>query len=289
MGSRITLAVLALFAVACAHVAGVTGDTDATSWSVPGFPGMKVAIVTHPPTATAYGPQLVALADDGGRVLYEGARLFDVDFIHPTFFVFRDRTLVLADYGSEDAYGVLAWSVEGGGVRDLGTLDIARPEEGDVFTRGAAPVAHVRFEEGRYTIDVPGPLLLNPRGEAEVLLAPRGGSARWIETDGKLRMQNPPRTYSDVHTVEESGDILGTDLTLVVDGETVAGTVRHFEGAEADPIHVTGTLTGSKLSLHGVLWNNPVELSGRLANNEMTGTLSFIVNGETTLRLQRRD
>jgi len=104
------------------------GMSVSAMWRVPGAAGVRLAVVERPAAETAYGPQLVAVAvGDEVRVLHESPRLYDADFVQPTFFAFANRTLLLADQGSEDAYGVLAWSVENGGVRDLGQLQVALP------------------------------------------------------------------------------------------------------------------------------------------------------------------
>lgn len=158
-------------------------------WTVPGAPTMKLAIVERPATETSYGPQLVAIRVGGEvRVLHESPRLYDDDFVTPTFFKFSDRTLLLADHGSEDAYGVLAWSIENGSVRDLGQLQIALPEDKDVFTRGAAPTARVEIRDGKYVITIPGPVLLHPQGEEERQLAKKGEVVTFKETADRFEI-----------------------------------------------------------------------------------------------------
>jgi hypothetical protein len=160
-----------------------------TLWRVPGQPTVKLAVVEKPAAETAYGPQLVAVnVGDDVRVLHESRRLYDDNFVHPTFFAFLKRTLVLADHGSEDAYGVLAWSIEAGGVRDLGELQIALAEDKDVFTRGAAATARVEVRDGQYVITIPGPVVLNPQGEDERLLAKKGEIVTFRESAGQLEL-----------------------------------------------------------------------------------------------------
>jgi len=163
-------------------------------WRVPGAPTMTLAVVERPAAEMAYGPQLVALdVRDDVRVLHESGRLYDADFVQPTFFAFADRTLVLADQGSEDAYRVIAWSIENGGVRDLGQLQVALPEEKDVFTRGAAPTARVEVRDGKYVITIPGPVLLNPQGEDERLLAKKGETVTFKESAGRFELMQRQR------------------------------------------------------------------------------------------------
>jgi hypothetical protein len=157
-------------------------------WRVPGLPDSALGIITSPATADAYGPQLALfrVTPAGLQVTHSSRHLFDDDFIKPSFFEFPDRTLLLADHGSEDAYGVIAWSFENGAVRDLGEIPVALPEDSDVFTRGAARFATVVFDQGRYTIEIPGPLLLNPRSENQTELARQGETARFCERGGQF-------------------------------------------------------------------------------------------------------
>jgi hypothetical protein len=165
------------------------GMSVSALWRVPGEPTMRLGVVEKPAAETVYGPQMVAVGVGGDvRVLHESPRLYDDDFVHPTFFAFSNRTLILADHGSEDAYGVLAWSIENGAVRDLGQLQIALPEENDVFTRGAAATARVEMKDGKYVITIPGPVLLNPRGEDERQLAKKGEIVTFRESAGRFQL-----------------------------------------------------------------------------------------------------
>lgn len=163
-----------------------------TVWMVPGEPGMRLAVVERPPLDTTYGPQLIAIDVRGDlRVLHESPRLLDDDFVHPTFFTFADRTFLLADHGSEDAYGMLAWSIEDGRIRDLGELEVALPEveNQSVFTGGAAPTARVDRKDGKYRITIRGPLLLYPRGKDERLIAKQGEVVTFVERDGRFELE----------------------------------------------------------------------------------------------------
>jgi hypothetical protein len=165
------------------------GMTVSALWGVPGEPTMRVAVIERPAAEAAYGPQLVALDVRGDvRLLQESPRLYDDDFVHPTFFAFTDRTLLLADRGSEDAYGMLAWSIENGSVRDLGQLPIGLPEARDVFTRGAAATARVEVRAGQYVISIPGPVLLNPQGADERVLAKQGETVTFRESAGRFEL-----------------------------------------------------------------------------------------------------
>lgn len=160
----------------------------AAAWEIPNNPGLVLAAIIAPEEATAYGPQLAMLrpSSTGVEIAHTSTRLLDDDFINPSFFIFPDRTLVLADHGSEDAYGILAWSIESGSVRDLGAIPVAFPEGDAVFTRGAASSATVRIVKGEYEINFRGPLLLNPRSRNETVIARRYEAVSSCESSGAL-------------------------------------------------------------------------------------------------------
>jgi hypothetical protein len=157
-------------------------------WNIPGSPLWKLAIINRPPEAKSYGPQLAILRTAAGsvQIRYESVRLFDDDLVHPWFFRVGERLLILADHGSEDAYGVLALAIDGGSVRDLGQIPIARPSGIDAFTRGAASAADVYVASSGYVVRFSGPILLDPAGENERTLAREGEVITYREVRGKL-------------------------------------------------------------------------------------------------------
>lgn len=91
----------------------------------------------------------------------------------------------------------------------------------------------------------------------------------------------PPVTYSDVREIEESGDVVGTELTLQVGGEAVTGTLRHYEGTEPEPVAVAGTLVGNALTLGGSYSEGKVQITARLQNDRVIGKLSYHLDGQT--------
>lgn len=90
-----------------------------------------------------------------------------------------------------------------------------------------------------------------------------------------------PQTYSDVREIEESGDVVGTELTVRVLGERVTGTIRHYEGADPEVITVTGRLLESALRLSGTYSEGTVEITARLEKDHVIGKLSFHLPGQT--------
>lgn len=148
---------------------------------------MRLEFAAAAPTAAGYGPHVRVLRH--GRVVYNSGPLFDVDFFDPLFFRGNTRVLMLADFGSEDSWGVFALSFEGDSVRDLGKLDVSAPEDESGFTTSALRRAKVHEENGTWLIEFESPLLLDPRGENERPLPP---GAVFREVDGRFVLSAPP-------------------------------------------------------------------------------------------------
>jgi hypothetical protein len=96
-----------------------------------------------------------------------------------------------------------------------------------------------------------------------------------------LAVAQAPQTYSDVREVEESGDVVGTELTLQVAGEAVNGTLRHYEGTEPESVAVTGRLVQSSLTRSGSYSEGKVQITARVQNDRVIGKLSYHLNGQT--------
>jgi hypothetical protein len=96
-----------------------------------------------------------------------------------------------------------------------------------------------------------------------------------------IAIAQAPQTYSDVREVEESGDVVGTELTLHVAGEAVTGTLRHYEGTVPEPIAITGRLVGNSLMLSGSYSEGKVQITARLENDRIIGKLSYHLDRQT--------
>ncbi|MFZ2493946.1 MAG: hypothetical protein WA208_20895 [Thermoanaerobaculia bacterium] len=81
--------------------------------------------------------------------------------------------------------------------------------------------------------------------------------------------------------VEETEDIVGTELAIFIDDESVAGKLRHFEGREAEEISVRGTMRGDHLMLTGTYSEGAVEIDAQMAGRVIIGELRFKLQGQT--------
>ncbi len=100
--------------------------------------------------------------------------MLDADFLDPAFFAGDGWLLMLADYGSEDSWGIVALELAPGPVLDFGTIDVVRPATVE-FQESAVPVAEVFIEDGRY--------LLTFRGE--VMASSSDAPTRWLARQGQ--------------------------------------------------------------------------------------------------------
>jgi hypothetical protein len=100
------------------------------------------------------------------------------------------------------------------------------------------------------------------------------------------------QTYSDVREVDETGDLVGTELALQMAAQKVTGTLWHYEGTEPEPILLDGRIEGEALTLSGSYSGGKVEIAARLKGNRILGKLSFHLPGQTNdveLNLPRVD
>jgi hypothetical protein len=97
------------------------------------------------------------------------------------------------------------------------------------------------------------------------------------------------RIYSNVEYNEEGGDLLGTELELTIHEGGVDGHLKIYQGGCADPIQVTGTLSGNEVHVSGQRENyGKIELAGTVRDSSFSGSLR-IEKAKTTqkIRLKR--
>ena len=153
-------------------------------WSIPDATGRCVVFAEPPGQPRAYGPRVYVIARRAGSVdvLHATGQMMDTDFLHPAFFSDGDRVLMLADFGSEDSWGLVAMQAAPGEIRDYGTIDITG-EEDLGFAASALPVAEVFVRGGRYVITFRG----------EVMESPGAGPTKWLARRGQRGVRGTER------------------------------------------------------------------------------------------------
>ncbi len=99
-----------------------------------------------------------------------------------------------------------------------------------------------------------------------------------------------PRIYSDVRYIEEgAGDLVGTELELEIEGTQATGILRIYEGGCAEPVQVTGSLSGNTVHVSGEGQGyGKVEITGNLQHGRLDGLLRLErAHSSEKIRLKR--
>ena len=167
--------------------AGLSADVFGV-WSIPARPDHYIVFAEQPTEAQAtYGPQVfVAIHQFGDvKVLHATKRMMDADYLDPAFFGSEGRLLMLADFGSEDSWGLIALDLAPGVVRDFGVIDVVHPGSID-FTESAAPVAEVSVENGQYVIKFRGEVIASSSDAPTKWFAKHGQRAVFAQVDNRF-------------------------------------------------------------------------------------------------------
>lgn len=97
------------------------------------------------------------------------------------------------------------------------------------------------------------------------------------------------RIYSNVQYNQEGGDLLGTELELIVIGARVEGTLKIYQGRCPGPIQIVGSLSGGKVEVSGQ--NDvygKVEITGTVHGNRLRGLL-HLEKGQRPEKIQLKE
>jgi hypothetical protein len=119
-----------------------------------------------------YGIRFYLLEERGGTLteLYHSRGMRDSYVLNPTFFIGKDRVLIIADTGAEYSWGLEAFEFRARDLKYLGTIKIAKKVSEDNYARGfTAPLkdAEAIFKGGSYHVAFTGDLYLDPGGRNE--------------------------------------------------------------------------------------------------------------------------
>jgi hypothetical protein len=100
-----------------------------------------------------------------------------------------------------------------------------------------------------------------------------------------------PKIYSNVRYHQDSGDLLGDELVLVILGQKVSATLNNFQGDKHPNQSVmNGTLVEGRLRLYGKDELGKFRLTGTLSGNQLTAVITGRRVGQppTSRRTQMR-
>jgi hypothetical protein len=102
--------------------------------------------------------------------------------------------------------------------------------------------------------------------------------------------ENPgPHIYSNVQYQEGAGDLVGTELELKIEGTAATGVLRIYDGRCAEPVQVTGSVSGTTLHVSGEgVGYGKMEITGKLQRGRFDGLLRLDRNHSSEkIRLKR--
>lgn len=119
----------------------------------------------------------------------------DSYILKPTFFTGGGRVLVLAEIGTEYAWGLAAYEVAGSRLRDLGTIDVSK--EGEFDAVSPIPETTVKLRDRTWVVEFHTDLVFDPGGLNEREIKRRSGRPIVFELDGERFVQRETRAASE--------------------------------------------------------------------------------------------
>jgi hypothetical protein len=148
-------------------------------------PGSALYLLTGngPASGEQFGLRFFLVRHDrpGLTILQQSHGMQDSWYLRPVFYPSGDRTLILAETGAEESWGVVAFELHGTDLRDLGYLEVA--EDAGEFTINPLPAARVRLINGIWSVEFDVDLVWNPGGGDERPLPRRNGKPHLFRND----------------------------------------------------------------------------------------------------------
>jgi hypothetical protein len=110
---------------------------------------------------------------------------------------------------------------------------------------------------------------------ALVLACASLASAQIFTRPKKVGPPSGPRVYSNVRYHQDSGDLLGDELVLVILGSKVSATLNNFQGdRHPNQSVLNGTLIENRLRLYGKDEFGKFRLTGTLSGNQLSAIIT---------------
>lgn len=157
----------------------------AAIYSCPGRADLFVAVSAPINTQENYGARflLIKKGKKGLSLLSKTHGMMDSYILEPTFFTADNRTIILGDTGAEYSWGVVAFEIVSDKLKDLGTIDVAKPTEED--TVNPMPDAQLKLSSGKLIVEFHTDLVFDPGGHNDRLVKRANNQPLSFEYDGK--------------------------------------------------------------------------------------------------------
>jgi hypothetical protein len=126
---------------------------------------------------------LIKEGNQGFSLLSKSHGMMDSYILRPTFFTSNNRTIILGNTGAEYSWGVVAFEVVNDKLKDLGTIDVAKPSEED--TVNPIPDAMLKLSGGKLIVEFHTDLVFDPGGYNDRLVKGVNNQPIIFQYDGK--------------------------------------------------------------------------------------------------------
>ena len=160
----------------------------AAIYSCPGLANHFIIVSGMISMQENYGKRffLIKEGNQGFSLLSKSHGMMDSYILRPTFFTANNRTIILGDTGTEYSWGVVAFEVVNDKLKDLGTIDAAKPAEED--TVNPIPDAQLKLSGGKLIVEFHTDLIFDPGGYNDRLVKRVDSQPIRFEYDGKKFM-----------------------------------------------------------------------------------------------------
>ena len=157
----------------------------AAIYSCPGRADLFVIVSGMISTQQNYGKRffLIKEGEQGFSLLSKTQGMMDSYILRPTFFTVNTRTIIIGDTGAEYSWGVVVFEIANDKLKDLGTIDVAKPTEED--TVNPIPDAQLKLSGGKLIVEFHTDLVLNPGGYNDRLFKRVNNQPISFEYDGE--------------------------------------------------------------------------------------------------------
>jgi hypothetical protein len=157
----------------------------AAIYSCPGRADLFVTVSALINTQENYGKRffLIKEGEQGFSLLSKTHGMMDSYILRPTFFTANNRTIILGDTGTEYSWGVVAFEIVNDKLKDLGTINVAKPTEED--TVNPIPDAQLKLSSGKLIVEFHTDLVFDPGGYNDRLVKRVNNQPINFEYDGK--------------------------------------------------------------------------------------------------------
>jgi len=165
-----------------------TEKSYAAIYSCPDRANLFVIVSGMISTQENYGKRffLIKEGEQGFSLLSNTHGMMDSYILRPIFFSANNRTIILGDTGAEYSWGVVTFEIVNDKLKDLGTIDVAKPTEED--TVNPIPDALLKLCSGKLLVEFHTDLVFDPGGYNDRLVKRVNNQPISFEYDGKKFM-----------------------------------------------------------------------------------------------------